>query len=70
MVIANQPQQISALTAVPIAAGRVQRIRILLLTFYQRSRDRHRLAALDYDARNDLRQDRVQEETRKHFWQS
>jgi hypothetical protein len=70
MGIGYQPQQISAPTIVPTAAGRVKRIWILLLTFYQRSRDRDHLAALELDARNDLRQDRVNEETRKRFWQS
>jgi hypothetical protein len=68
--IGNQPQRISAPTVVPTAAGRVKRIRVLLLTFYKRMRDRGHLAALELDARNDLRQDRVQEETRKRFWQS
>jgi hypothetical protein len=55
---------------VPVLADRVKRIAAFLLTFYRRSRDRAHLAALDLDARNDLRQDRVHEETRKRFWQS
>lgn len=50
--------------------GRLKRIWTLLLTFYQRARDRDHLATLELDARNDLRQDRVYEETRKRFWQS
>jgi uncharacterized protein YjiS (DUF1127 family) len=68
--VAHQPPQISAPAVLPAATGRVTRILSLLLTFYQRVRDRNQLAALDLSARNDLRQDRVHEETRKRFWQS
>ena len=63
-------QQISAPAILPTATGRVTRILSLLLTFYQRVRDRDHLAALDLSARNDLRQDRVDEETRRRFWQT
>ena len=68
--MAHQRQQISAPAILPAATGRVTRILSLLRTFYQRVRDRDQLAALDLSARNDLRQDRVHEETRKRFWQS
>ena len=60
----------AARAIVPAATGRVTWILNLLLTFYQRVRDRDHLAALDLSARNDLRQDRVDEETRRRFWQS
>jgi hypothetical protein len=56
--------------AVPTAVGRMKRIGTLLLMFYRRLRDRDHLAALEWDARNDLRQDRVREEARKRFWES
>jgi hypothetical protein len=50
-------------------ARRAKRIWIAVLTFYQRVRDRDRLADLELDNRNDLRQDRVREEAGKRFWQ-
>jgi hypothetical protein len=65
----GQRQQISTPAIVSATAGHVKRIWILLLTFYQRVRDRDHLAALEFDARNDLRQDRVREEITKRFWQ-
>jgi hypothetical protein len=66
----GQPQQISAPNIALAAAGCVKRIWTVVLTFYQRARDRDRLADLESDGRNDLRQDRVREEARKRFWQS
>ena len=73
MGIANtsgQPERISVPSSALVAAGRVERIWTLVLTFYQRVRDRDHLADLEFDARNDLRQDRVREEAGKRFWQS
>jgi hypothetical protein len=73
MGIANtsgQPERISAPSSALVAAGRVERIWTLVLTFYRRVRDRDHLADLEFDARNDLRQDRVHEEAGKRFWQS
>jgi hypothetical protein len=51
-------------------ASRAKRIWTVVLTFYQRVRDRDHLADLELDTRNDLRSDRVREEARKRFWQS
>jgi len=67
--LADQHQQISVPIVVPAAAHRVRRVWTVLFTFYRRVRDRDHLANLDLDGRNDLRQDRVGEETRKRFWQ-
>ena len=51
-------------------ASRAKRIWTVVLTFYQRVRDRDHLADLELDTRNDLRWDRVREEARKRLWQS
>ena len=67
--LAHKRQQISARAFLSAAIGRVTRVLSLLPTIYQRVRDRDHLAALDLSARNDVRQDRVDEETRKRFWQ-
>ena len=67
--LAHKRQQISARAILSAATGRVTRVLGLLPTIYQRVRGRDHLAALDLSARNDVRQDRVDEETRKRFWQ-
>ena len=64
--IGHQPQQSSAPALVPTAAGRMKWMLSVLLAFYRRSRDRDRLAALEFGARNDLRADRVQEGKRRN----
>jgi hypothetical protein len=66
----GQPEQISAPNIALAVASRAKRIWTVVLTFYQRVRDRDHLADLELDTRNDLRQDRVREEARKRFWQS
>ena len=68
-ILMGQRQQISTPAIVSATAGHVKWIWTLLLTFYQRVQDRDHLAALEFDARNDLRQDRVREEITKRFWQ-
>jgi hypothetical protein len=60
----------NALAAPRCVASRAKRIWTVVLTFYQRERDRDHLADLELDTRNDLRWDRVREEARKRFWQS
>jgi hypothetical protein len=65
----GQRQQISTPAAVSAIADQVKRICTLWLTLYRRVRDRDHLADLKFDARNDLRQDRIREETTKRFWQ-
>jgi hypothetical protein len=61
----------NALAAPRGVASRAKRIIwTVVLTFYQRVRDRDHLADLELDTRNDLRWDRVRKEARKRFWQS
>jgi hypothetical protein len=52
-------QQISARDIALAVVSCAKRIWTVVLTFYQRVRDRDHLADLELDARNDLRQDRV-----------
>jgi hypothetical protein len=66
----GQSQKISAPNIALVVANCAKRIWTVVLTFYQRVRDRDHLADLEFDTRNDLRQDRVREEARKRFWQS